>query len=168
MKRLGSQISVLALVVGLSGCTRAEMKCFYGVAGEDVISSHQDGGTVGTVGPMTLRGTNTGGLQPNGVAEVRAEKEWDGQYSISALAGVRLINPTRFKFPYFYEVTGGLTHYPGENLFTLHPSFGVLFPKQGREWNWFVRVGLPIYFFSGNREIGTEFAVGIELPSKRK
>ena len=145
---------------------------FFGVAGEDIYSSHQDGGTIGGTRPMTLWSTQgtaprQQGLSSSLIAEGRFLKEWDGEYSISGLGGIRLQNDWRFKWPYFYEVTGGLTHYPGQNLFTLHPGFGFTIPRPNKKFEFFVRVEMPIYFFSGNTEIGTGFSVGLNLPKRK-
>ena len=139
--------------------------CFYlGVAGEHYGSSHQDGGQVGVT--KKLSWSVGGNLQSGFVGEFRAEKEWNGSYALHALAGIRLINDTRFKYPYFYEVTAGVGRYPGETVFELHPSVGIIFPQEGKDWSFFGRVGLPIAFFSGNAERGTEFAAGILFGNK--
>jgi hypothetical protein len=136
--------------------------------GEDLASSHMDGGHAGVrfkegaIGPKTV-----GGLKSQLVAEGRFEKEWDGDYALHVLGGWRLTNDTRFKYPYFYEVEAGLLHFPGENVFELHTNFGFIFRKPDRDWAWFARVGLPWAFFEGNTEIGTEFSVGIDFSKKK-
>jgi len=168
MRRVILALGFVGLTMSLSACS----ECFYGLVGEHVNSSHQDGGTVGGIRPMKLDNKATAtatehGLTPSLVGEFRLEKEWDYSYAAHVLGGLRLQNDTRLKWPYFYEVTAGLTHFPGDNLLTVHPNLGFMIPVTNHDYKVMVRLGLPIYFFSGNTEIGTEFTVAFDLPQKR-
>lgn len=171
MRRAILALGLAGSALFLSGCSTM----FYGVVGEDVSSSHQDGGVVG--GSLPFRhmpgstGASTGpqkGLTTSFVGEFRLEKEWDYDYAAHVLGGMRFQNNSRFKWPYFYEVTGGWTHYPGQDLFTLHPNFGFMIPLSGHSYQIYARLGLPIYFFSGETEVGTEFTAGLSMPLKWK
>jgi hypothetical protein len=159
MRRTFALVGVLVLSVSLSGCS-----LMFGAVGEDVRSSHQDGAMVGVAASAGLLGGN---FSTFFLGEFRAEKEWEGDYGLHFLAGMRLVNEKRFRRPYFIDLTGGVSRFPGQTYFTLHPGLGMIFAKENRSWQWFARVEFPVYFFRGNTEIGTGFGVGFILPDWR-
>ena len=130
-----------------------------------------EGATFGpsNTSPSTSVTRGASSLKLHYLAEFRIQKDWDASYVMSFLGGVRWVNDTRFKYPYFYEVSAGATTFPGDTIFTVHPIFGFLFPRAGKKYAFFAQGGLPISFYDGGPTIGTEFSVGIQLaPIGRK
>jgi hypothetical protein len=117
--------------------------------------------TFGSSSPSAPAGASS--LKMHYLAEFRIQKDWDASYVMSFLGGVRWVNDTRFKYPYFYEISAGVTTFPGDTIFTVHPIFGFLFPRTGKSYAFFAQGGLPISFYDGGPTLGTEFSVGLQF-----
>ena len=89
----------------------------------------------------------------------------DGGSATQFMGGVRMsqFKPSR-PVNLFGEVTAGLTHFTGENDFTLRPAGGVYVPLSGKRFQLYGSFGLPIIFFSGIKETGVDVGGGIAIP----
>jgi hypothetical protein len=95
------------------------------------------------------------------VAQVRVGHEVGGGFIAKFLAGVRLTNDQRWKWPVFAEVLAGAARFGGGGgAGMIQPAVGLIFPRPGR-FSFFAQIGAPIHIFSGNTEIGVEGAGGI-------
>lgn len=122
-------------------------------------------------------GQNTGATTPvsNGpagldfsvVGEVGIAKA-DFSNALTFAGGARAAKPLSPTLDAFGQFMVGVTHFSGENDFTVKPEGGVLFSPKGKPFSVQAFIGLPIIFFTGAHERGFEVGGGIVLPGRRR
>ena len=177
MRNVFAVLVAIVIVAGSSRTAFAQAEARAGVAGTKASSTHEDqfdvavGWAFYSAGHLDRSPSSLFGAPvrtPRGyerytwsaVASLRFGHEWGGGAASEYLFGLRVTDRKRFKFPIFAEALAGAAHFSGSTDVVLRPSAGVLFGKADRNHGFYVKVGTPLFLFTGNAEIGLEAGAG--------
>ncbi len=181
------RFTILFVLIGLLASTNAfAQKKAVAVGGEAETLPSED---IDSIAVAVMLGFSQLGMQPDLrhgaaapssgplfdvvlVGRVTFGREHNGGTSVTQfLGGVQLVDSKRFKYPLYIEMTAGIMHFPGGDLFpgesdfVFHPAVGLKFPLNGKSFKPYVQVGLSLVSFGdGFHETGKEIAGGIIMP----